>query len=182
MTRRLMLALAALLIMATACSALPGDQPGSIAMVPFSLPDVDVQGMVPSACSQVAGVVFACEQLPPGEGLLVLTFGAQSLSRQEIEEVLLQSLGLDALPEVLGSYRGRSLTWQLQQVDSVLQDQGLPPPPDGGPYRVDVALAEAGGQFYVVGMITLPVDQRAHAAFYDALFRQVLYTLTPLSS
>ena len=181
-TKRSLYPLLALLILVTACSVLPGDEPGSIVMAPFSLPELSTEGMVPAACSQVAGGVFACERLSPGEGLLVLTFSADALSPQELEEALLQSLELDVLPELVGTQRGRALNWQLLQVDHALQAQGLPPTPDGGPYRVDVALAHAGGLSYVVGMITLPADRQAHAAFYEALFRQVLYNLTPRSS
>jgi hypothetical protein len=180
-TKHLALVLAILLIVAPACSSLPGDEPGSIAVVPFSLPDIGIQGMVPSACPQVAANVFGCEALPPGEALVAMVINAHALAPAEIEGALLDSLGVAVLPDPLGSYRGRAFAWQRYQLDSELKDQGLPPS-DAGAYRVDLALAGSDGRTLLVAMITLPVDREAHPAFYDALFKQVLYTLAPLPS
>jgi hypothetical protein len=182
MTKQSVLVLVVLLIVATACSALPGDEPGSIAMVPFSLPEMAIQGTVPSACPQIEGGTFACEALLPGEGLLVVSVSAAPVPREEMEDAVVQSLGLDALPDALGLYRGKALTWQVYRVDSELKDQGVPPPADGGLYRVEMALADSEGWTFLAAMITLPADREAHAAFFDTLFKQMLYTLAPLLS
>jgi len=181
MTRQSILVMVILLIAATACSALPGDEPGAIVMAPFRREDMGLQGMVPSACPQVASGVFGCEALAPGEALLALVINAHNAPLAELESALLGSLGLAALPPSVGSYRGRAFAWQRYQLDSELKDQGLPPS-DGGLYRVDLAVAESGGGTLLVAMITLPADREAHSAFYEALYNQVLYTLVPLSS
>jgi len=181
MAKHFTLALAILLIAATACSSLPGDEPGSIVMGPFSLPEMGIQGMVPSACQQVGSGVFGCEALAPGESLVAVVLSAHAMAPVELEDALVDSLGVVALPPSAGVCQGKALTWQRYQIDSELKDENLPPSEEGL-YRVDLALSENGGQSFLAAMITLPRDREAHSAFYDTLFNQVLYTLTPLPS
>lgn len=181
MTKQSILVLFALLILVSACSSLPGDEPGSIVMGPFSLPEMAIEGMVPSACQRVASGVFGCEALAPGESLVAVVLSAHALPLAQLEEALADSLGVAALPPAVGVYQGKALTWQRYQVVSELKDQGLPPSEEGL-YQVDLALSESGGRFLLVALITVPGDREAHAAFYDALFEHVLYTLIPLPS
>ncbi len=181
MSKPSILVLFVLLILVAACSWLPGDEPGSIVMGPFSLPEMGIQGMVPIACQQVGPGVFGCEALAPGESLVALVLSVHAMPLAELEDAVADSLGVAAPPPAVGAYQGQMLTWQRYQIDSELEDQNLPPS-ETGLYRLDLALSESGGRSFLVAMITLPADREAHSAFYDTLFNQVLYTLTPLPS
>ena len=178
-SNRVIVVLALMLVAAPACGALPANEPGAIAMAPFTFPDMGVQGMVPNACPNVGGTVFVCEALPPGEGLLVLQVIAVDAPLAELKDSVVEDLDLDSLPDQLGSYRGRALAWQWYELDSTFEGQGLPPPEDGQ-YRFDLALAESDERTFGLAMITNPSDRERHRRFYDAVLTHALYAVEPV--
>lgn len=93
---------------------------------------------------------------------------------EELMEIAMDSTNLNELPESIGKFRGKSLSWDLYSFETQIEDLG--------PFTVlvMVAFAEGDSQSYLVGLVTLPESYQENAEKYDSVFYHTLYALSPV--
>lgn len=106
-------------------------------------------------------------------GILVQQ-GVIDISREEGYEMLLDSLGLEALPERSGVYRSPEMQWELYLVE--FEDQGILP------MKGNLALSMKDSAMYVVFVGSQSYTYDEHPALYDRVFYQAVYAFTPVEN
>jgi len=154
--------LACVLLAMTACVApLPEGESGAVAMIPFTNEEHGIRGNAP---------------MEGWSDRAVLNQESFSGTLDELVELVVAQTDLVRIPRSSGVYRGAYLTWDLYTFSTRVKDAG----PDV--YRVDLGLAhvERDARYYLVILITRPMDYEANKALYQTVFEHALYALEPL--
>ena len=148
----------------TACSvSLPQGASGHIALVPFWDEEQGIQGVQPlDSWAEETRLIQAA--LPAGS--------------QDALAQLLAETDLTALPASTGTFKGKTLTWDLYTFDSRLEGA----PVDSVHFDLAVAKADTGTSpaTYIVMLLSLPDSYWANPALYDSVFTHVVYALEPM--
>jgi hypothetical protein len=166
-----------LIVTATACGASwSGDRQGSIAMMPIFDTERGFAGLVPNGCAQIAIGVWACEALLPQGEPVVLIQHAIPMRMDPLIQEMLSDTDLEQLPAPCGALTGRGLRWELYAFETRIPEieERMP-----GPLHVDLALAEAGGVSYLVGLAVSPEAYARSERPCETLFSHMTYSLTP---
>jgi hypothetical protein len=171
-------ALVVVLLVVAACSpALPQDDSGSVALIPFFNQELGIQGVMPHGCTQVSSDTFECTNLTPEQDFAVLVQSTVPGTMDDLVAIVLNQTGFSELPEPTDRYRGRAFTWDLYTGETRLTDAG-----DAADETVhlDLALAEGDSAAYLVALVTLPEAYNANPVLYDTIFTHAAYALAPL--
>jgi SagB-type dehydrogenase family enzyme len=134
---------------------------------PFENADLGISGVVPEGWAQ-RGPGEVARGASPIDPTALFQQGFAGVSIEELKVGLLPHLGIDVFPEPVGSRETQHLSWDLYAYERQA--------PEMETVMVDIALAQAGGRSFVVGLVTL-VDE------YETLHREVfLPALDALSS
>lgn len=95
-------------------------------------------------------------------------------SIEELRDAALESMNLEEFPESTGTYRGKSLTWNLFSFDAQIEDLG--------PFTVSInmAVAEGDSESYFVALVALPEGYEENAEKYDSVFYHTIYAFSPI--
>jgi SagB-type dehydrogenase family enzyme len=133
----------------------------------FHSEDLGISGVVPEGWAERRPGEVA-RGASPVDPTALFQQGFAGTSIKDLKEGLLPHLGIDVFPEQVGTRETEHLTWDLYAYEREA--------PEMEPVMVDIALAQAGGWAFVVGLVTL-VDE------YETLHQQVfLPALDALSS
>jgi hypothetical protein len=144
--------LASALLVVMGCTvSLPEGDSGSILLTPFVDEEIGIQGVAPQQgwTDQAELIQYSL----PG-------------SIDDAIALVLDQTSLTELPEPVGSYKGKALTW------------------DVGPQTLhaDLALAEDESAAYLVALAVLPDAYDASSALYETVFTHMVYALAPFKS
>jgi CubicO group peptidase (beta-lactamase class C family) len=130
----------------------------TIELVPFTSDAMGLRGLVPAGWDEVAPGVYARGQ---GQADLVrlIQQAAPGMSTEQLAELLLAQLGLDALPESSGRIDTATFDWDTYQV--VVEAPGV------GTVVVDLALTETDAAAYIVLLQASPGE---HEVLREAVF------------
>jgi hypothetical protein len=154
--------LACVLLAMTACAAiLPAGESGVVPMIPFVSEEHGIRGNAPMEGWSDRAVLN--QESFPG-------------TMDELVAIVVEKTDLVRIPKSSGVYRGAYLTWDLYTFSTRVEDAG----PDV--YRVDLGLAhvERDARYYLVILITRPMDYEENKALYQTVFEHALYALEPL--
>ena len=154
--------LASALLVVMGCTvSLPEGDSGSILLTPFVDKELGIQGVAPQQgwTDQAELIQYSL----PG-------------TIDDVIALVLDQTSLTELPEPVGSYKGKALTWDLYTFNVQSQEVG----PEA--VRVDLALAEDESAAYLVALAVLPDAFDANAALYETIFTHAIYALAPLKS
>lgn len=95
-------------------------------------------------------------------------------SIEELREAALESIGIEELPESIGTYQGAALTWELYSFEAQIKELG--------PFTVslDLAMAEDDTESYFVGLVSLPEKYEEDTDKYQAVFYHAIYSFSPI--
>jgi SagB-type dehydrogenase family enzyme len=124
----------------------------------FENADLGISGVVPEGWAQ-RGPGEVARDASPIDPTALFQQGFASMSVEELKAGLLPHLGIDVFPEPAGSRETQHLNWDLYAYERQA--------PEMEPVMVDIALAQAGGRSFVVGLVTL-VDE--HETLHRAVF------------
>jgi hypothetical protein len=154
--------LAGVLLAVTACAVpLPQGESGVVAMIPFVSEEQGIRGNAP---------------LEGWSDRAILNQESFSGTMAEWVALVVEQTDLVQLPTSYGTYPGAHLTWELYTFSTRIKDAG----PDV--YRVHLGLAhvERDARYYLVILITRPMDYEQNKALYRTVFEHALYALEPL--
>jgi len=154
-----LLTLLTLAILVTACGSGAGHGSGMVIMAPFVDEQFGIRGNAP------------VEGWAERAVLLQQSFTG---TLDELTALLVEETDLVRLPKSIGTYQGQALAWQLYRFETQLQSVGP------GIYRVDMGVAESETAFYLVTLVTMPMEYQDQAALYESVFRHAMWALTPL--
>lgn len=136
-------------------------------LVPFTSDTFGVQGIIPEGWTEAAPGVYA-----RGAGATDITSlivqAAPGATADQLSDLLLGQLGLDALPDSTGTVETDAYTWTLYEI--TVEQMGMS-------IAVDVALAENDAGTTLVLLQTLDDE---HEALHEAVFLPVVEALAPL--
>jgi hypothetical protein len=149
-----------LLALATSCAfSLAGGDSGQVAMRPFFNDEASVRGVEPvEGWSDHATLVH---------DLLLGT-------TEDLEALVLERTSWTEMPEPSGTYRGRTLTWQLYSGLGQVLDAGT------DVLQLEIGLAEHESRSYVVALLADPEDYEAHGKMYRSVFTHAMYAFEPM--
>jgi hypothetical protein len=156
--------LACTLVVLAACAVrLPEGQAGAVPMIPFTDEEQGIRGNAP---------------LEGWSDRAALLQQSYSGTLDELTALLVEQTDLVRVPRSTGMVRGAHLTWHLYTFTTQLEDVG----PDL--YRLDMGLAhvEQEARYYIVTLITLPMEYETNEALYRTVFEHALYALEPLET
>jgi hypothetical protein len=151
-------ALLALLLALAACGAKASPTSADIILVPFASERFGLSGVVPEGWSEVEPGILVRGTASDDVTQLIIQSFPDMTSDWAVTALVLPPLGLETLPESVGSIDSATLTWVQHTVDAEL--------PDMGRVVVDLALADGNAGVYVVALVTGPDD-------YDTLHEMV---------
>jgi pimeloyl-ACP methyl ester carboxylesterase len=129
-------------------------------LLPFTNATFGISGVVPEGWKEVSPGVYARSSL----GLVVLLQqAAPNVGTDTLLQLIADSLGLDKLPEEMGSRKANGLNWSLR---GFIVHNSL----------IDLAVAESGGTGYLI-MLQSPVFE--HGFYYEEVFLPAVDALTP---
>ena len=130
-------------------------------LVPFVSATFGISGVVPESWEEASPGIYARSSL----GLVfVIQQAAPYMSADDLLQLIATQLGLDEVPDKLGSREADELSWSLYEFEV----QGL---------LVDMAVAESGGTSYLI-MLYSPASERDF--YYDEVYLPALDALTPV--
>ena len=154
------LLLLGVLLAVGACSAtLPQSERGSIALIPFWNEEMGIQGVEP--LQNWAEQAELVQLSVPGD-------------MDDLVAIVQEQTSITQLPEPLGTYTGKALTWSLWSAETQVKDAG------SGNWHVELALAEGESTAYLVALVVQPDEYDAKPRLYDTVFGHALYSLQPL--
>lgn len=165
--RRVLAALAAVWLALSAIAPVWAQDDGVITLVPFTSETFGLEGVIPDGWTEAAPGVYA-----RGAGMTDLTSvliqAAPGMTSDALAGVLLQQLGLEALPESSGTLETEAFTWTLYAIS--VEQMGMS-------IKVDLAFAEDDAGVTLVLLQTLADE---YEALHDAVFLPVVEALNPL--
>jgi CubicO group peptidase (beta-lactamase class C family) len=145
----------------------------AVTLVPFSSETFAISGLVPEGWAEAAPGVYRRGSSATDLTSLIQQ-AAPGSSKDDLAGLLLGQLGLDALPQSIGSMDGEGLSWELYAID--VEAPGV------GTVKVDLALAEAevfdtstDGSAYIVLLQSLPDE---YEALHEAVFTPAVSAFT----
>lgn len=159
--------LAGLLVLGSIVPALAQD--GEIALVPFTSDTFGVEGVIPDGWGEVGPGVYA-RGAGAGDLTSLIVQAAPGATVDALAGVLLGQLGLDALPDSVGTLQTEAYTWTLYAIS--IEQAGLS-------IKVDLALAEDTSGVTLVLFQTL---QDEYDALHDNVFVPVVEALAPIGA
>jgi hypothetical protein len=154
--------LASALLVVMGCTvSLPEGDSGSILLTPFVDEEIGIQGVAPQQgwTDQAELIQYSL----PG-------------SIDDAIALVLDQTSLTELPEPVGSYKGKALTWDLYTFETQSKDVGPQT------LHADLALAEDESAAYLVALAVLPDAYDASSALYETVFTHMVYALAPFKS
>ena len=142
---------------------------GEIRLVPFSNETFGIQGVVPEGWAEAAPGVYR-RGASAADLATLIQQAAPGMTVDGLAGVLLPQLGLEALPESVGSMETAAFTWTLYVVE--VQAGGLT-------VMVDLALAESEAGATIV---LLQASDADYEALHEAVFLPAVEALAPLGA
>ncbi len=139
-----------------------------IPLEPYARDDFGISGVKPVGWAEVASGAYARSD-DPADLVLVLQQAARGVTADEIVDVLLPRLGVEALPEEVTVIETEALIWQAYTIEIDV--------PDLGTVVVDMALSETGGTTYLVLLQTLSEE---YEALHDGVFLPGVEAMAPI--
>ena len=132
-----------------------------ITLVPFTDEILGISGVVPEGWEELAPGIYARSAL----GLVAIVQQAvPGIGADDLLQLLTTDLGLDEVPESVGSREANDLNWSLYEVEV----QGL---------SIDLAVAESNGTSY---LILLQSTASERDFYYAEVFLPAVDALTPI--
>lgn len=140
-----------------------------VSLVPFSSETFGVQGVVPDGWTEAAPGVYARGASATDFTSLIIQ-AAPGMSADQLSNVLLGQLGIDALPDSTGTLETDAFTWTLYEIP--VEQMGLS-------IAVDLALAENDSG---TTLVLLQTTDDEHTALHESIFVPVVESLAPLEA
>jgi CubicO group peptidase (beta-lactamase class C family) len=165
--RRSLWLLLVVVLMAAPVAPVLAQDGGDITLVPFTSEMFGIQGVMPDGWSEAAPGVYA-RGASMGD-LTSLIMQAAPVTPEELGQVLVGQLGIDALPDPADTLETAAYTWDLYVIDVDLS---------GTVIKVDLALTttEAGA-----ALVLLQTGEADYDALHEAVFLPAVDALAPLS-
>jgi pimeloyl-ACP methyl ester carboxylesterase len=135
-----------------------------VKLVPYASETFGLAGLAPEGWAEVAPGM-----LSRGDLTTLVQQAAPGRTAADITAALLPQLGIEALPDSLGSRETTALTWDLYQIEVEV--------PGVGAVMVDLALAEGEGTAYLV---LLQAMAEEHEALHEEVFLPAVEALAPV--
>jgi glutamine amidotransferase-like uncharacterized protein len=142
----------------------------NMTFIPYTNKDAGFSGVVPSGWVQEESGQFGRGASATDPTFLV-QLGVPGATVDLVTQLLLPNIGLEALPERIGSIENANLSWDLYIVER--QD------PEAGTVMMDLALAQGDARAYVVLFGATPSE---YDELHYAVFVRAVDALTPLSA
>ena len=114
---------------------------------------------------------MALPELAGDDSFVVITAQAVPLTRHETIDLFMQEITKPFFPSPRGTYYGRGLHWELYRFDTAIRAL------DWAGSRLQLALAETGGNTYVMSLIAPPSAYNDDAEKFETVFFHMLYAL-----
>jgi len=149
-------------------TAEPMEEPTTVALEPFTSEEFGISGVVPAGWNEAAPGTFM-RGTPPADLTTLIQKSYADTTIDELIAQLLPALGLEELPESVGSTETAFFTWDLYEIEVEV--------PGVGTVMVDMALAEADSTAYLVLLQALADD---YDTLHEAVFLPAVDALAPL--
>jgi hypothetical protein len=149
----------------------PTAEPVGIELVPFVNENHGIRSMAPEGWSKVdTDIGFLDRGVWPQDLARLYTSAYPGMGVEwMVTTIALPALGMDKLPEGVGTIETGTLTWELYHVKA--------PIPDLGPLLVDLAFAQTDVGSY---MVALTASQDDYEVLHDAVFLPAVRSLEPM--
>jgi hypothetical protein len=129
-----------------------------VTLVPFSSETFAISGLIPEGWAEAAPGIYRRGNSATDLTSLIQQ-AAPGSSKDDLSGLLMGQLGLDTLPQSIGTLDSGGLSWELYMVD--VEAPGV------GTVKVDLALAEMDGSAYIVLLQSLSDE---YEALHEAVF------------
>jgi dipeptidyl aminopeptidase/acylaminoacyl peptidase len=146
----------------------PAEEPATIELEPFTSEDFSISGVVPVGWTEAAPGTFM-RGTPPADITTLIQKSYPEMTVDGLTAQLLPALGIEELPESVGSTETSAFTWDLYKVE--VEAPGV------GTVVVDIALAETDSTAYLVLLQALADD---YDALHEPVFLPAVDALAPL--
>ncbi len=155
-----------------ACSSSPENhEGGSVYMVPFVIEELGIQGIIPSGWNAVGGGEYNRGATPIDLTTLIQT-SLPDIAMDEAVDFAAEQLGLEELPESIGTYKTPTSEWDIYHFELPLGDISQ--------LKVDLALVEIDGATYAVMVAALADDYETEAPYHETIFLHAVYAFGPI--
>jgi hypothetical protein len=139
-------------------------------MVPFVSEGLGIQSIVPSGWVEEGGQLYR-NASSLDETTLIQT-AIPDTTMDEAIEIAATQLGLEELPEPIGTYRTPTADWDIYHFEMPIADLFQ--------FEVDLALVEIDGTTYAVLIGALAEDYEIEAPYHETIFFHAVYALKPI--
>jgi hypothetical protein len=161
-----------LFLLLPACSSSPENhEGGSVYMVPFVIEELGIQGIIPSGWIEVGGGEYNRRASTLDQTTLVQTTLPDTAMDEAVGFAAAQ-LGLEELPESIGTYRTPTSEWDIYHFEIPLADILQ--------MKADLALVEIDGTTYAVLMAAQADDYETEAPYHETIFFHAVYAFRPI--
>jgi len=134
----------------------------------FTNEAMGISGVVPEGWNEAAPGTYI-RASSEDDQTVIIQQAALGMTTDQITVALLLQLGIEELPESVGSYESAALTWDLYMIE--VEAPGIT-------VMVDVALAETDAATYFVLLQAMPDE---YDMLHEAVFMPAIDALTPLA-
>lgn len=159
------LVIATLLISACGCGEKVIDIPE---LESFTNEVMGISGVVPEGWNEAAPGTYI-RASSEDDQTVIIQQAALGMTTDQITAALLLQLGIEELPESVGSYKSAALTWDLYMIE--VEAPGVT-------VMVDAALAETDTAIYIILLQAMPDE---YDVLHEAVFMPAIDALTPLA-
>jgi hypothetical protein len=147
------------------------DDVGYVVMMPYVSEEMGFRSVVPANWEHEDGASYMRRESQIDQTTLIQVV-IPDMSMAEAKVYAASQLGMESLPDSVGTYTSPRLTWDLHEFETVLSELVKA--------KMQLAMSEYEEDIYVVLMVALQGDYEAEAPYHETIFNSAIYSLSPL--